>query len=274
MKLLRWLTVAIVVVILAEGALLAAVVLDSDAERRARKAGSDLAEAWMGNDESEGILATYGDAADDFIDRWVRPLWSAPEPHQADQAFSGCLACHVGYTEKRKFDDLYFNHPVHQESGLGCMDCHTNTAHPSPPPPEMETCAECHTEVTTPGECQLCHAPGTLSHFERLGVGSNDFENCGACHLPGSLERTDNQSLPSHPTFNGVDSDVCLACHATDWCARCHEDEHPDDWVGTHGQSVLDTGGNCFDCHTGALCGPCHEGAATKLPLPIGDSDG
>jgi len=140
----------------------------------------------------------------------------------------------------------------------------------------MQTCETCHMQVSTPGECQFCHAPGALPHWERMGVPSDDLETCNTCHLPGSLERPDDEPFMTHPTFDGSDPESCTDCHSTDWCAACHQLDHPNGWMFEHGPIVYDDGaGECVTCHSPSGCSFCHgEGAGFKAPLPADDLSG
>jgi len=269
MKYLKRLVMIVLILGLLEAALLAAVVINPEIERKVRNVGNDTAEAWMGDEETGGILSEYGEIANNALVDLILPLWSAPKPVDQDESFAGCLACHDAYWEQPRFGALYFDHPLHGELDINCGACHTDTTHPSPPSPTMDTCETCHTEVDSPGQCQLCHAPGELAHFELMGVPSDGFDGCVACHQPGSLATSGGDHLIDHGVFNGSEADECTACHATDFCSSCHEVDHENGWYFSHGQAVYDDGMEvCLTCHSSVSCGACHEGER-RLPLPV-----
>ena len=270
MKHLNWLVTLIVVLVLVEGALVAAVLVDPDVARDVGNFGADMLEAWVGDEEETGIAGLYARAADDAFATWVLPLWSSPSPPSPDAEFSDCLGCHAEYADRPRSATLYIDHPTHATLGIGCRGCHTDTVHPNPLPPSEETCATCHAEVDSPDDCQMCHAPGTLAHYEMMGVPRDGFVDCATCHLPGSFSSSGDGHLTSHGAFNGTNPNDCMSCHTPDWCSRCHGSAHSSDWMDIHGQSVAYEGqSQCIACHSSTSCAACHS-REPKKPLPIG----
>lgn len=268
MRWVRFLIIGIVVFVVLEGALLVAVVANPDIEREVRNTGSAISDVWLGSEETGGILRGYRSAASEAFEHWITPLWRAPRPEEPDFVFSGCLECHQGYFEQQVFDEIYFVHRPHYEESVECATCHLDTTHPNPQRPAMQTCAECHSEVETPGECEMCHGPGSLDHYERLGVPADSHRDCTACHVAALGGDHDRDPLIAHPTFDGSDAQLCTSCHVDAFCAMCHDDKHEPGWLSTHGAWSMSQGmATCFDCHSGTTCGPCHENSP-PLPLP------
>lgn len=269
MRHLNWLIALVVILVLAEAALVAAVLVDPDVARTVSNTGADIVEAWTGDEEADGIFASYGGAASDAFSTWVRPLWKGPTPGVPDPEFSDCLGCHADYAERPRSRSIYIDHPLHATLGIGCRGCHTDIVHPNPLPPTEKTCATCHAEVDSPSECQLCHVPGTLAHYEQMGMPRDGFVDCATCHLPGRFSTSTSGHLAEHGSFDGTSPDECSSCHTTEWCGRCHGSQHGEDWLGVHGQSVSYEGqSQCIRCHSSVSCAACHSGESKK-PLPI-----
>ncbi|MEN8113311.1 MAG: hypothetical protein ABFS21_02890 [Actinomycetota bacterium] len=275
MKRIVWLAGFVVALLLVEGFIVGAVVISPSARESISGASVRVGQAWAGDGETPGFAERVSTSAGDVYDEWIVPLWSVGEVTKGEAAFSKCITCHTDYADRRLFDDVYMNHPVHDAAGLSCDACHTDVAHPKPLPPEEEVCAGCHDEVNESGECRLCHSPGSLPHFYMLDLPRTGYVDCAICHLEDSFTPINDHHLSGAMGFDGSDLDECTACHSETACQQCHADEHPDDWLDIHGRGVAYQGqGKCQVCHTGSTCTACHASTSInpfqKKPLPTG----
>lgn len=272
------LVAVVMVVLLAEAGLVAAVFVSPSTGDSLRGVVARVERAWTGTDESPGLRSRVADTAKSTYDDWIRPLWAAPDRPQPDRGFERCTSCHPDYAAKRRFTSVFMNHPLHEEIGAECGDCHTENAHPSPLRPEERTCAECHREVREQGSCGLCHPPSSLPHFYLLGAPRDGVVNCDACHPKGSFDTLATEPLVHRGTFDGTDREACLSCHENTSCESCHGEPHPSDWISTHGGEVGYGGpSTCALCHTATWCADrCHSSTSTNpgssrpYPTPTG----
>ncbi len=279
----RWLLIAILVLVSAEIALVGIVTLSPDAREGISALMTEVATIWSGSEERPGNIELVGEAATDFRDTWLKPLWTNEPPISVDLDFIECIKCHGSYAEQVVSGSLFVGHSLHAANGIECFECHTDTAHPSPLPPSEDTCAGCHTQVArTSGsdDCWFCHKPGSLNHYEKLGVPARGVVNCNACHLH-DLFNDDRAPLTSIPRFDGNDAETCANCHYPSTCDSCHDAGHPDEWISLHGEEVTDSAGasaSCTRCHTTRWCSDsCHRsqtlGGGEPIPLPTGEDD-
>ncbi len=269
---------AVMVVLLAEAGLVAAVFISPTISTRLERVVTSAERAWNGTDGSPGIQARVTGALDRAYDRWIAPMWSQQQSPEGGGDFARCVSCHTSYAARRRFSSVYFNHPLHAQLRVECVTCHTETAHPNPPSPEERVCAKCHREVEQRGKCGLCHPPASLPHFYLLGAPREGPVECDVCHPKKSFTTHATQPLVDVGAFNGADRTLCASCHAVSTCERCHGAPHPSNWMRTHGETV-GWGGQaaCFSCHTDTWCADrCHT--ATLLnpfepkPVPTGGS--
>ncbi len=114
--------------------------------------------------------------------------WVVPPEYLADDPLTSglCLFCHpevltLGYRVKKQV--IQFNHRIHHDEGLDCLDCHRSAGHDymknTTNRPGIRECLDCHRkEFEGPPKnlkCLNCHqvmlAPGRVVFEE------NQFEN-------------------------------------------------------------------------------------------------
>lgn len=263
----------VLLLVLAEGVLVATVLIWPGAATRLEGVAGSVDRAWSGTEDEPGIAARAGDALGGFYRGWIRPLWASQERPGQPAEFAGCASCHEDYAEKRRFSSVYMNHPLHAEIGVACADCHRVTAHPNPGSPEEAVCAGCHQEVDERQGCGLCHAPASLPHFAMLGAPKQGPVDCRTCHPRTPLPSGRAERLVEVGTFDGSQPKACASCHPRTACEQCHAQEHPSGWIGSHGNDVGYTGpGACYTCHTSAWCADrCHATGQVhgSVPRPL-----
>lgn len=266
----------VLLVVLAEGAIVAAVFIWPGAATRLEGVAQSVDRVWSGTEERPGIASKAGDAIEGFYRGWIRPLWASPERAAEPAEFAGCVSCHEDYAEKRRFGSVYMDHPAHAEIGVACADCHRVTAHPNPGSPEESTCAGCHQEVQEREGCGLCHPPASLPHFSMLGAPKQGPVECKTCHPKTPLPSGRAEPLVDVGSFDGSQRGDCSSCHPRTTCEGCHTPGHPSNWISTHGIEVGRGGSaTCDACHTPTWCADrCHavgiDGSQPR-PLPAGD---
>ena len=275
MKRLIWLVAVVMALLFIEGALVAAVVISPTAREDLTGVSASISNTWTGDDVTPGVAEWVSTGISGTYREWVTPLWSTGAVAVGEPVFSKCVSCHTDYGERRSFNTVYMNHPVHDELGLSCDTCHTDVAHPGPLPPEEKVCAGCHDEVSETGQCQLCHPPGSLAHFYLMDMPRSGYVDCNTCHLPGLFTSEGDHHLVGETVFDGSVPAECVDCHSATTCQQCHAEEHPDDWPSIHGAGVSHEGkGSCQVCHSGQTCSACHSDTATnpfqQKPLPTG----
>jgi hypothetical protein len=270
----------VALVLLAEAALVVAVFVSPGTADSLRGVVANVERTWEGRPRSPGVRTKIADAARRTYDDWIAPLYATPTGPKEDAEFADCVDCHPDYATKRRFSSVYMNHPLHDEKGLGCGDCHTENAHPNPMRPEERTCAGCHTEVEEQGSCGLCHPPSSLPHFYLLGAPREVQPECTMCHPRGSFDTHATQPLVHAGAFDGTQDRECESCHAKTACESCHGAAvaHPPNWLSTHGDDIAYGGpGNCAQCHTATWCADrCHAVTSTNpfRPRPLPTSTG
>lgn len=273
------LVIALVVV---EATIVGVVVLAPDARETLTETASDTAALWLGSETETGNFALLSDAATDFYQAWIRPVFAAPSRAGVASDFVECVGCHMGYASTTRFSTVLMDHPLHAGLGINCDFCHTDVAHPLPLPPSEAVCAGCHEETSAyddPSACAQCHPPGRLTHYQLAGIRESGAVDCNTCHLPGTLGGDGSGSLIGHHRFDGADSTICVECHEPTDCAACHSIDHPDDWITVHGPDVaFGSQATCNRCHSSQWCaGACHDAGTLfgnrLLPLPYGGEE-
>ncbi len=257
--------------LLAEGALVAAVFLSPSTGERLQGIAASADRLWSGTERSPGLRDRAVRTAREAFDTWIAPLWEPPRTPRPESDFTACVDCHPDYAKRRRFG-VYMNHPLHAELGVACVDCHPETPHPSPPLPQEAACADCHPEVQDQQACGTCHPPGSLPHFYLLGAPREAAVRCDVCHPKGAFRALATEPLV-RDELSGEDRATCLACHDDATCDRCHGEPHPPSWSDTHGASVAYTGSStCLTCHTTTWCADrCHAVTPTNpfTPRPL-----
>lgn len=271
----RRLVVLITVVmtmILAEVGLVVAVFVSPSTGERLSGAAASVDRAWNGSKREEGIRTKIADAVDHGYRSWIETIWKGPEMQGGPAEFSGCVKCHKDYATRRRFTNVYMNHPLHAQEGVACSTCHVQNQHPDPVRPEERVCETCHAEVQQAGSCGLCHPPASLPHFYLLGAPRDQVVECSTCHPKQSFSSSASTPLVDPAHFDGSDRTTCVQCHQEQTCRTCHASSHPTDWISTHGGVVGQDPTPCYACHVGDWCtSRCHAVTPTNpfVPKPL-----
>lgn len=268
------LVLVIVLLLLAEGGLVAYVFIAPDANKRLEGIAASVQEVWNGTEDEPGLRTKVARGAHGLYLDWVVPLWAEPETPGVDPEFTACVECHPDYATERRFT-VYMNHPVHAEIGLECRACHPLSPHPNPPRPQEQACVACH-DVDDKDGCTLCHPPASLPHFYYLGAPKQAAVRCDVCHPKGRFDAgTPTPKVTGD--FTGDPAGECLACHQATTCRSCHGESHPSTWVADHGELAVNAlTSSCNDCHTPTWCATrCHTVTPTNpfsptTPPPTG----
>lgn len=167
-----------------------------------------------------------------------RPIVSASALLFAAAALgsAGCAEPDIG-------QPIPFNHLIHKENGVGCVDCHAGVlSGPSAGIPRVEVCMQCHEADITANPAAAPHVQlvrdharaGTeipwrklhvlpahvyYSHRRHVAIARLD---CSGCH-DGIGERT---TPPPGPVARTLEMENCIRCHeergVNNDCARCH----------------------------------------------------
>jgi predicted CXXCH cytochrome family protein len=198
-----------------------------------------------------GFLALRVDAASS-----TRPV--VQPPSQTKPMDDYCLSCHGqpglikalpnGETLSLFIDPSLFNHSVHVQENVACVDCHTNIS--TFPHPDFKATSTRDVTLQLYPSCQKCHADQytkTLDsvHQQALAAGNYNAAVCTDCHNPHQQTRmTDKKTGALLP-------EARLQIPQT--CARCHSTIYDTYKNSVHG-AALTTQGNldvptCIDCH-------------------------
>ena len=170
-----------------------------------------------------------------------------------------CTVCHkdpdnaipypriTGYIAK-------FPHNKHAVKKLTCEKCHENVAASEnirdKHLPAMNSCVQCHAEMTKQDYCLICHNKG---------------EN---------LKPTDHNLMwqTDHGIAAYTEKDACSSCHHENMCSDCHQKNnldhkvHPLNFENNHGMYAKGNKDNCYTCHEElSFCVDCHQ---QKMVLP------
>lgn len=229
-------------------------------------AGDDAADDTEALEEAESEAETVStDEMDEMADAIPDPFANVSGEN------SYCLVCHANSDDSITLDDgtvidlQYaanikddFAHAIHEEAGLGCVDCHGENSFPHVepvPPNEMSYILQYEPECLTCHGLQDSDSMEQRLVFETHPGNSSLLEGttCQECHL------ADDEWATVHPDNTNpleVDPQDCVACHETtvhEWemsahgsqqlaCSTCHLD----------GQGTLrfaDTQTLCLNCH-------------------------
>lgn len=163
-----------------------------------------------------------------------------------------CGGCHEQLPGVTETGGLRVQHESCAE-GSTCVSCHSDTAHGTqiswPSTYSMDTCLGCHSAKEASTDCETCHT--------------------------GSLDKKNKPSGPWSVTHgpqwkqtHGMgDMATCRACHAEDYCGRCHGAGVPHDqrFFESHGRQAKGADAKCGGCHQKTFCTDCH---GTPMPHP------
>ncbi len=194
-----------------------------------------------------------------------------------------CLSCHnqsgltktlpSGETLSLYIDPTLFDHGVHNQENIACVDCHTNISTFPHPDFEADTLREVSLQLYV--SCQKCHADQynkTLDsvHEKALAAGNLNAAICTDCHNPHQQTRI------TDPQTGELLEDARLQIPQK--CARCHSAIYNTYKNSVHGAALTQYGNRdvptCIDCHgvhniqdpttarfrndTPQLCAKCH----------------
>lgn len=155
-----------------------------------------------------------------------------------------CNRCHMEDRTVSTSGDLLIPHRAHVEMlEMECVECHDFVLHESTPDephtPPMSGCLTCHDGQTAKADCAACHTdkdpPDT--HFEADWLEVHHLaaadDGCTTCHEWTEHWCEDCHSIrpDSHvEEWRALHRDVvaarqprnCEACHAEEFCVRCH----------------------------------------------------
>lgn len=140
---------------------------------------------------------------------------------------------------------LKFNHALHVEQGMDCVDCHSIEVpepgpEPGPEPADDEAALQEPVAVPTIPDHEICG----MCHEVEEETEEDDVSSCAMCHLredrsvDATLALLDTEKVFKHEPH--VDKEVeCTVCHADpdkarlpsgplmDFCVECHETNEP-----------------------------------------------
>ena len=173
----------------------------------------------------------------------VTPVSGGPDTAIPD---STCLSCHAAVmTKKVTVNGLSILHKQCTK-GRTCVHCHADTAHGTAvkwiTTVNMNECLDCHNTDRVRSDCNVCHAK--RSEAERIRSGEwmvTHNANWQKTHGMGDLK-------------------TCAACHAREYCARCHGMPlpHGADFIRSHPALAQTNRRDCAVCHKQAFCNSCH----------------
>ena len=192
---------------------------------------------------------------------WFSPASAArpAQPASADKPTNEyCLSCHAqagmtkslpsGETLSLTIDKEKFDHGVHNNENIACVDCHTNISTFPHPAFTAETTRDVSLQLYT--SCKNCHAEQynkVLDSVHQKALAGGDFNAavCTDCHNPHQQTRlTDKQTGKLLP-------DARLQIPLT--CARCHSTIYDTYKNSVHGGALTNSGNGdvptCIDCH-------------------------
>lgn len=158
---------------------------------------------------------------------------SSHKKNNSNVPISGCPSCH-GPPKETYSGFTSFNHTIHTIKGVECLTCHVN-----------------------------------------ISIGADDIvsqSKCNSCHnIRERVEKYNDIDFvhKNHVTNNKI---ACYNCHSNvkhnptvkeNTCSKCHNKDHPKDWLMTHKKEVL-IGKNCRTCHLPQFCSDCH-GKGSKI---------
>ncbi len=218
-------------------------------------------------------------------------------PHKVRRVFypaglanRDCLICHADPELAMERDGqtvpLYVDEQAYaagKHAGTSCAQCHVDAT------PSLErACAT----IAAPVDCSICHAEvvdeyqGGI-HGSLHAAGDPDAPYCLDCH---DRHATEDNDLPSSPTFSQNVPELCARCHRHGEKAAVRIVTEVPDIVQSykdsiHGKGLIESGlvvtATCADCHTAHgerppadeastvhhdnivdTCGTCHYGIA------------
>ncbi len=196
---------------------------------------------------------------------WASPVDAAkpsqlvsPSGVQDKTSNAYCLNCHnqpgmtktlpSGEVLSLYIDSTLFNHSIHNQQNIACVDCHTNIS--TFPHPAFNANNLRDVTLQLYGVCKNCHADQfnqTLNsvHQKALEAGNSNAAVCTDCHNPHQ------QTQIIDPQTGKLSQDARLQVPQT--CARCHSTIYNTYKGSVHGAALTQYGNldvpTCIDCH-------------------------
>ena len=175
---------------------------------------------------------------------------------QTDNA--ACLGCHSNSELVKELpdgndlglyvDEVEHSKSVHGESGITCVQCHTDIQ--GFPHPEFSPANRRDASLLLVGVCQTCHADqyekaNDSVHSRALAAGNREAAVCTDCHTAHTVRRLTNPATQQ------------LLPEARIWvpetCARCHSAIYNKYKESVHGAALIQANNldvpTCIDCH-------------------------
>ncbi len=195
---------------------------------------------------------------------------------------ANCTSCHSMQNLGTSSSGVRFSHAVHmkQYSSMKCPDCHNDVSHAKPghaPTVSMNLCSMCHAAQIQKNQCSFCHTTPppkeahpvsyldvhgrqALANPASCGTCHHDEASfCGSCHSSPPNNHFSGNWLDDHSAAAKADPTVCSGCHDYQtFCVKCHQVDHPADWVDTHGRTAAKGSAPCLVCHQQSYCDICH----------------
>jgi Cytochrome c7 and related cytochrome c len=205
-------------------------------------------------------------------------------------SFTAELKSQENAGDNKRQKPIKFSHQFHvKESGIACIDCHTNASKSVDASDnllaKMESCKSCHEEQVK-SNCTYCHISADSTTYSASPNPNREFRfshqqhvedqkiDCESCHT--TLDKAGAAIGELVPAMA-----VCATCHndvkATGACEKCHTNlaalrpaEHNrSDFAHEHKQLARMGDAKCGTCHTQESCLDCHNGSAlVKVDVP------
>lgn len=219
-----------------------------------------------------------------------------------------CQDCHK-LAEIKPSSKIRTPHQIWAAKGVGCVDCHTEIAHPAAGKPQgttppMELCIDCHNRQSVNTACKTCHFKDMKpeTHKQKNFLSShgklvrNMVRYCDNCHVFTGNSETDGaedqvgQDIVASTLdriISGSASNFIDYAKSNQFCVKCHKKKptsHGADWQFTHSREADKDPPKCMACHKvksndkgvtqKVLCSNCHPSGhypqwRTSHPLAV-----
>lgn len=178
-----------------------------------------------------------------------------------------CLGCHP-LSAIKSSAKIKTSHPVWAAKGVGCVNCHTEIAHPTDKTPSMKLCMECHNQQALSTACKTCHSKEMKpeTHKQKNFSGSHGklvrgrVSFCDGCHVftGGGQADTEEQAGEDivgstlDKIISGSGSNFIDYAKSNQFCVKCHKKKpasHGVDWPFAHSREAVKDPPKCTACH-------------------------
>ena len=204
----------------------------------------------------------------------AKPALTNPQEKPSNEY---CLGCHgqqgltktlpSGEVLSLYIDPELFNHGVHDQENIACVDCHKDISTFPHPAFEANTVRDVTLQLYT--TCKDCHADQYSKvldsvHQKALAAGNFNAAVCTDCHNPHQQTRI------TDPSTGQLLPDARLQIPQT--CARCHSAIYDTYKNSVHGAALTQFGNRdvptCVDCHgVHNIQNPTTAGFRNDIPL-------